>query len=90
MYTIIAKVEEVCDELPKVKKWIKSIHNKILKTDIDMNKIEVSYSYGFFVPKTKTDDYYKSYTLKYEDRLELEMSKLRIDIFIEIFLSETI
>lgn len=84
MYTIIAKTEEVCNELPKVKKWIKNIHSKILKTDVDMSKIDISYSYGFFVTKVKNEKYNQQHTLKFDDRLKLEMSKLRIDIFIEI------
>ncbi len=85
MYVIEANIEEVCSELPKVSKWVRSIHKKILKTEVDMSAIDVSFSYGFFVPKGDKEDYYESqYTLKFEERLALEMSKLRVDISLKI------
>lgn len=85
MYVIEANIEEVCSELPKVSKWLRSIHKKILKTEIDMSSINVSFAYGFFVPKGDKDSYYETqYTMKFEERLVLEMSKLRVDIILNI------
>jgi hypothetical protein len=85
MYVVKANIEEVCSELPKVSKWLRSIHKKILKTDIDMSIIDVFFAYGFFVPKGDKENYYDTqYTLKFEERLVLEMSKLRVDITLNI------
>ena len=85
MYTILANIDEVCSEIPKLNKWIKSIHKKILKTEVNMSDIEISFSYGFFVPKGDKQNYYiDQYNMKFDERLQLEMSKLRVDVFIKI------
>jgi hypothetical protein len=91
MFVIDAKRKEVAKEFPIVKDWIKKIKKmKITKTEFDKNDIEFYYSYGFFVPKSKNkeDEYLKSLDLSmamlYPERLELELSKVRVNISIKL------
>ena len=88
MYIIDTEIEKVCEEFSQVEKWIKTIHKKVLKTEIDHSKIQAYYSYGFFVTKPKegevvltNEDIFK---LKFKKRLKLELSKVRVDITIKI------
>lgn len=91
MFVIDAKRKEVAKEFPIVKDWIKKIKKiKITKTEFDKNDIEFYYSYGFFVPKSKNkeEEYLKSLdqtmTMLYPERLELELSKVRVNISIKL------
>ena len=88
MYIIDTEIEKVCEEFSQVEKWIKTIHKKVLKTEIDHSKIQAYYSYGFFVTKPKegevvltNEDIFK---LKFKKRLKLELSKVRVDVTIKI------
>lgn len=85
MYTIGTEIENVCVEFPQTKKWLKNIHKKILNKDLDMSKIIVYYSYGFFVTKGRPaivpDELYK---MKFKKRIKYELSKVRIDVTFEI------
>jgi len=86
MYIIDTKIERVCDEFSQVKKWVKTIHKKVLNTKLDKSKISVYYSYGFFVTKTKSDTEIinndELFKLKYKKRLKIELSKVRVDVTI--------
>jgi hypothetical protein len=88
MYIIDTKIEKVCEEFTQVKKWIKIIHKKILNTKLDDSKIDVYYSYGFFVTKSKSDSEIISneelFKLKYKKRLKIELSKVRVDVTIKV------
>jgi len=91
MFVIDAKRKEVAKEFPIVKDWIKKIKKmKITKTEFDKNDIEFYYSYGFFVPKSKNkeDEYLKlldlSMAMLYPERLELELSKVRVNISMKL------
>jgi hypothetical protein len=86
MYIIDTKIEDVCEEFPQVKKWVKTIHKKILNTELDNSKISIYYSYGFFVPKSKTDviNMDDLFNLKYKKRLGIELSKVRVDVTIRV------
>lgn len=91
MFVIDAKRKEVAKEFPIVKDWIKKIKKmKITKTEFDKDDIEFYYSYGFFVPKSKNkeDEYLKSLDLSmamlYPERLELELSKVRVNISMKL------
>jgi aconitase B len=88
MYIIDTKIERVCDEFSQVKKWVKTIHKKVLNTKLDNSKISVYYSYGFFVTKSKSDTEIISneeiFKLKYKKRLKFELSKVRVDVTIKI------
>lgn len=83
MYILYSEIDKVYDEFPKVRKWVKSIEKKILKQE--MNDISVYYSYGFFVPKNAKSklSYDEVYKLFYDKRLNLELSKVRVDITIK-------
>jgi aconitase B len=88
MYIIDTEIEKVCEEFSQVEKWIKTIHKKVLKTEVDNSKIQTYYSYGFFVTKPKegevvltNDDIFK---LKFKKRLKFELSKVRVDVTIKI------
>ena len=88
MYIIDTKIERVCDEFSQVKKWVKTIHKKVINTKLDNSKISVYYSYGFFVTKTKSDTEIISndelFKLKYKKRLKIELSKVRVDVTIRV------
>lgn len=88
MYIIDTKIEKVCEEFTQVKKWVKTIHKKILNTKLDDSKIDVYYSYGFFVTKSKSDTEIISneelFKLKYKKRLNIELSKVRVDVTIKV------
>lgn len=88
MYIIYTKIERVCDEFSQVKKWIKTIHKKILNTKLDNSKISVYYSYGFFITKSKSDTKVISneelFKLKYKKRLKIELEKVRVDVTVRV------
>lgn len=88
MYIIDTKIERVCDEFSQVKKWIKTIHKKVLNTKLDNSKISVYYSYGFFVTKSKSDTEIirneELFKLKYKKRLKVELAKVRVDVTIRV------
>jgi hypothetical protein len=88
MYIIDTKIERVCDEFSQVKKWVKTIHKKVLNTKLDNSKISVYYSYGFFVTKSKSDTEIISneeiFKLKYKKRLKVELAKVRVDVTIRV------
>jgi hypothetical protein len=88
MYIIDTKIERVCDEFSQVKKWVKTIHKKVLNTKLDDSKISVYYSYGFFVTKSKSDTEIISneelFKLKYKKRLKIELTKVRVDVTIKV------
>jgi hypothetical protein len=88
MYIIDTKIERVCDEFSQVKKWVKTIHKKVLNTKLDNSKISVYYSYGFFVTKSKSDTEIihneELFKLKYKKRLKVELGKVRVDITVRV------
>ena len=88
MYIIDTKIERVCDEFSQVKKWVKTIHKKVLNTKLDNSKISVYYSYGFFVTKSKSDTEIicneELFKLKYKKRLKVELAKVRVDVTIRV------
>jgi len=88
MYIIDTKIERVCDEFSQVKKWVKTIHKKVLNTKLDNSKVIVYYSYGFFVTKAKSDTEIISnedlFKLKYKKRLKIELAKVRVDVTIRV------
>ena len=88
MYIIDTEIEKVCEEFSQVKKWIKTIHKKVLNTKLDNSKISIYYSYGFFVTKAKSDTEIISneeiFKLKYKKRLKIELAKVRVDVTIRV------
>lgn len=83
MYIIHSDIEKVYDEFPKIKKWVKIIEKKILKNESP--NISVYYSYGFFVPKNKTENSLEeTYKMPFDKRLKFELKKVRVDITIKM------
>jgi hypothetical protein len=90
MYIIDTKSEEVYKEFPYIKSWVESICGSIIEKEMDDCKIDMFYYYGFFIPKVsnKQDYYTKQYDMysqmKFDERLNYELSKTRINITIKI------
>ena len=90
MFAVNTTVEEAIGEFPLIQEWIDTISEKIIKTDLSDSKIEICYTYGFFLPKTEdkeklyTDIYEKSSQMKFDERLDFELSKLRVSINLKI------
>jgi len=91
MFVIDAERKEVTKEFPIVKGWIKKIKKiKITESKFEKDDIEFFYSYGFFVPKSKNkeEEYVKSLesaiTMLYPERLELELSKVRVNVSMKL------
>lgn len=89
MFTIDATKDDVLNDFPFISEWI-STAEQITQKPIDDSKIEFYYSYGFFVPKVenKEEFYNKMYEdvskMKYPERLDFEMSKVRVNLTMKI------
>jgi hypothetical protein len=89
MNTIPVSKIEVLEDFPVVEQWLQNI-KEYLKKDINEDKLQFFYTFGFFVPKVsdKEELYLKmtedSSTLKYPERLNFEMSKVRVSLTIKI------
>ena len=91
MFVIEVTKEEVLSDFPEIKSWIRRLKSLRLKDgEIDKSKIEFYYSYGFFIPKVENKmEYYqeileKTSKMHYEERLMHEISKVRVDISMEL------
>jgi hypothetical protein len=93
MYTLNINTDDTYKEFPRIKKWIKTIHSKILKKDMDSTNVEICYTYGFFIKKSKDEEerantyismFDRVKTMLYDERVEFELSKVRVDIDITI------
>lgn len=96
MVTLKAPNEEVIKDFPFVQEWINTITEKIMgknPANEEQPKVEFFYSYGFFLPKIENEeDKIKSYTdlqqkyfeMLFPERLQHELSKIRIEIGIKI------
>jgi hypothetical protein len=89
MFTISVSKEEVLSDFPFIiKKWIDVIKKEI-KVDLDESKIDFYYSYGYFIPKVEDKEQYynemfeKCSKMLFGERLELELSKIRINLAIK-------
>jgi hypothetical protein len=84
MFTIFTSKDEVMDDIPEIySEWI-DIAKKL--SDIEEDKAEFYYSYGFFHEKVEDKTlYYKGLfnlysNMKFDERLEFEMKKVRVDL----------
>jgi hypothetical protein len=90
MNLITTDYQEVINEVPNIKDWIKSISNDILKKEIDDSKIKTFYQFGYFLPKVenKEEFYQKKYQeymeMLFDDRLDEELSKVRVSVTLKI------
>lgn len=97
MFTIYATKEEVLSDLPNIQsEWIDMIKNN-MKPDLDESKLDFYYTYGYFHPKVENkEEYYnelfdKCSKMLYDERLEFELSKVRVNLTIkrgQFFLSD--
>lgn len=83
MYLINTNLEEVSKEFDFVNSWIETVCQNILHKEKDSCKITIFYDYGYFVPKGKGADP-KQYDMLFDDRINYEMSKVRVNINIKI------
>ncbi len=83
MYTISTNLEDVLKEYLFVDSWIDTICENILHKEKDKCKITAFYSYGYFVAKSKGIDP-KQYEMLFDDRLEYELSKVRVNVTVKI------
>ena len=83
MYLINTNLEEVSKEFDFVNSWIETVCQNILHKEKDSCKITIFYDYGYFVPKGKGADP-KQYDMLFDDRINYEMSKVRVNITIKI------
>ena len=91
MFVIDVTKEEVLSDFPEIKSWMRRLKSLRLKDgELDKSKIEFYYSYGFFIPKVENKmEYYqtileKTSKMLYEERLVHEMSKVRVNLTLEI------
>jgi hypothetical protein len=90
MFVVDTNKEDVLNDFPFVMDWINTSKVHIIKKEIDESKIEFYYSYGFFVPKVdkKEEMYIKMYEdsikMKFPERLEFELSKVRVNLTMKI------
>jgi hypothetical protein len=90
MNLITTDYQEVINEVPNIKDWIKSISENILEKEIDDSKIKTFYHFGYYLPKVKNKEEfygkkYQEYTeMLFQDRLNEELSKVRVSLTIKI------
>ncbi len=82
MFLVQANIKDVLDECSVVRDWIDVIKTNIIKNEsFQDSNIKFYYSYGFFVPKSTK---YVRLDMLFPERLELELSKIRVGATIEM------
>lgn len=88
MFTILTNKEEFLADIPSIySNWLETVNN--FKPDLDHDKIELFYSYGFFHPKVENkEEYYeemyqKCSKMEFDERLQHEISKVRVNLAIK-------
>ncbi len=90
MYIIPVDINQLIDECPFVLDWIETLKRDIMKSEYSLFKIESYYSYGFFVKKSENtmdslfDKYQENSQLLYDDRLKVELEKVRVSATIKL------
>jgi hypothetical protein len=85
MFYLYVDLEDVLSEYPLVANWLDSAED-IVGTPIEDDKLEVYYSYGYFHPKVEDKHQYyedlfnRCSTMEFEERLEHELSKIRVNL----------
>jgi hypothetical protein len=80
----------VLSDFPYVKEWIDNSQTNFIKSEIEESNMDFYYTYGFFVPKVDnreelyTDMYEKTSKMLFEDRLNFELSKVRVNLTMKI------
>lgn len=85
MFYLYVDLEDVLEEYPIVIDWLDCAED-IVGMPIEDEKLEVYYSYGYFHPKVEDKQQYyedlfnKCSKMKFEQRLEHELSKIRVNL----------
>ncbi len=83
MYLINTNLEEVTKEFDFVNSWIDTVCENILHKEKENCKITMFYNYGYFVPKGKGANP-EQYDMLFDDRLQYELSKVRVNVTVKI------
>ena len=89
MYNIIIEKSEALS-IPKVKAWIENFNLiSFSEKEITEDDVNVFCSFGYFVPKSHNGDKFEeisemSSKMLFEDRLNFEISKVRVNLTIKI------
>jgi len=96
MQLVDTEIESVFENYPKAKEWFDIIKNKLLvnnTTKPESDEPIFQYLYGYFVPKMNSDEEREAYynekweeykDMIYDDRLKDELSKVRVELVIQI------
>lgn len=91
MFTINVEKDELVNQFPEVKKWVKKIQKMSFskKEEVNDSEIEFYCSYGYFVPKSFNGDKYAEVAeatskMLFDERLNFELSKVRVNLTMKI------
>jgi hypothetical protein len=91
MFTINVEKDELVNQFPEIKKWVKKIQKMSFsnKKEINDSEIEFYCSYGYFVPKSFNGDKYAEISeatskMLFDERLNFELSKVRVNLTMKI------
>jgi len=91
MFSIEVDRKEISKEFPEIKNWLKKMNKlKLSESDLDKKDAQFYYSYGSFVAKSKNtpealaEAAEEASKMLYEQRLELELSKVRASITMKV------
>ena len=83
MYLINTNIEEVLEEFQFVDSWIETVCKNILHKEQEDCKITTFYDYGYFISKSKGPNL-DQFDMLFDERLKLELSKVRVNVTIKI------
>lgn len=90
MFTINVEKDELVNQFPEVKKWVKKIQKMSFSNkEFDESNIEFYCSYGFFVPKSYNGEKFSEVAeatskMLFQERLNFELSKVRVNLTMKI------
>jgi hypothetical protein len=90
MFLLPAQKEDVLNDFPIVSEWLDIIQFSILKRQIEDSKLELYYTYGYFLPKVENkEEFYldlqeKCNNMLFDDRLKFELSKVRVNLTMRV------
>jgi hypothetical protein len=90
MFTINVEKDELVNQFPEVKKWVKKIQKMSFSNkDFNESNIEFYCSYGYFVPKSYNGEKFSEISditskMLFQERLNFELSKVRVNLTMKI------
>jgi hypothetical protein len=90
MFLLPVLKEDVLNDFPIVSEWLDTIQFSILKKQIEDSKLELYYTYGYFLPKVQNkEEFYmdmqeRCNNMLFDERLEFELSKIRVDLTMRV------